>query len=228
MTGAAAYWDNIYREQPFRAGKKPSDFLARMLPRLSVGKTLDVGMGEGNNAVFLAKNGFQVKGVDISGVAIEHAMALAKESGVKIEAVKADLDLTVMGMMDYDTIIMTEFRPPISRYYAEILRSLKQGGTLIIEGPTVEELKEIIPDSESYRNIFFRSNEVLNELRSMRILFYQEAEINGRQIVQCFAQRPLDKDALKYNLFDMASKQTGSSEPTQAMKMAEAFFKKKD
>jgi tellurite methyltransferase len=228
MSDAAKYWDKFYKEKPFRAGKGPNEFLAKMLPRLSKGKALDIGMGEGNNAVYLAMKGFQVKGFDISPVALEHAQKLAKESGVQIEANRADLDLTVLGMMDYDTIIMTNFRPSVTRYYTEIIRSLKQGGTLLIEAPTVEELKELIPDNENFRNIYFRSNELLNELRSLRILFYQESDIDGRHIVQCFAQRPLDKDAVKYNLFDMHSKQKKDTEPTQAMKMAEAFFKKKD
>lgn len=227
MSDAGKYWDKVYKEKPYKAGKAPSAFLTTMLPRLSKGKVLDIAMGEGANAVYLAMKGFQVKGFDISQVALDHASKLAKESGVQIETNKADLDLTVLGMMEYDTVIMTNFRPSVTRYYSEIIRCLKQGGTLLVEAPTVEELRELIPDNENFRNIYFRSNELLQELKGMRILFYQESEIDGRHMVQCFAQRPLDRDAVKYNLFDMHSKQQDSG-PSQAMKMAEALFKKKD
>jgi SAM-dependent methyltransferase len=227
VTDAGKYWDKFYQDKPFRSGKAPNNFLTTMLPRLSKGKVLDIAMGEGANAVYLAMKGFKVKGFDISAVALEHANKLAKESGVQIETNKADLDLTVLGMMEYDTVIMTEFRPSVTRYYTEIIRCLKQGGTLLVEAPTIEELKELIPDSENHRNIYFKSNELLQQLKGLRILFYQESEINGRHVVQCLAQRPLDRDAVKYNLFDMHSNQKDSG-PSQAMKMAEALFKKKD
>ena len=82
---AQSYWDKIYTEQPFKSGKAPLQFLIDMTPRLQKGKTLDVGMGEGANAVFLAQKGFQVKGFDISPVAIERANKLAKETGVNAE-----------------------------------------------------------------------------------------------------------------------------------------------
>jgi tellurite methyltransferase len=107
-----------------------------MLPRLQKGKALDIGMGEGANAVYLAQKGMQVKGFDISPIAVERALNLAKESGVNIEAKAADLDLFLMGLMEYDTIIMTFFKPPIPRYYSEIIRALKQGGTLLVHSYT--------------------------------------------------------------------------------------------
>jgi SAM-dependent methyltransferase len=49
-------------------------------------------MGEGRNAVFLAKNGFDVDGCDISEIAIEKSKILAKEHNVKLNTFVADLE----------------------------------------------------------------------------------------------------------------------------------------
>src|SRR5437762_2833145 len=98
-SNAQNYWNEIYGQNPFKSGKGPLPFLAQMLPRLQKGKALDVGMGEGNNAVYLAQKGFAVKGFDISPLAVEHAQTLAKETGVNIEAKATDLDMFLMGLM---------------------------------------------------------------------------------------------------------------------------------
>src|SRR5436190_76242 len=96
----AEYWNKFYQEHAFQSGKAPLKFLKDMLPRLQKGKALDVGMGEGANSVYLAQNGFAVKGFDWSTVAVDHAKALAKEAGVTIETNSADLDLFILGLME--------------------------------------------------------------------------------------------------------------------------------
>lgn len=222
----AQYWDAYYEKFPFNHGKQASPFLIDMLPRMQKGKLLDVAMGEGRNAVFLAKEGFQVKGFDISPVGLDHAKKLAADQHVEISADPADLDLYLMGLMEYDSIIMMNFRPSVPRYYSELVRALKQGGTLLIESFMMEEMKETISPSESYRHYYFGPNELLHNLKGLRILFYQEGLVHGRVMVQCLAQKPMDKDAAKYDLWDMHSKSQNTG-PSAQMKAAEAFFKKK-
>lgn len=224
---ADKHWDQFYTEHIFKSGKEPSPFLASMAHRLQKGKVLDIAMGEGTNSVFLAKQGFNVKGFDISNIAVERAQTLAKDNKVTIEAKKADMDLYLMGLLEYDSIIMMNFKPSLTRYYTEIIRALKQGGTLLLEAPMTDEMKDIIPPEEAYRNYFFGSNEILFHIRGLRILYYQEGLIYGKHMVQCLALKPLDKDAVKYNLFDMHSKQKESG-PSPQLKLAESFFKKKD
>ena len=224
---ADKHWNDYYTQNVFKSGKEPSPFLVDMAHRLQKGKALDIAMGEGTNSVFLALHGFNVKGFDISHVAVERAQTLAKESGVAVEAKKADMDLYLMGLLEYDSIIMINFKPSLTRYYTEIIRALKQGGTLLLEAPMNEEMIDIIPPEEAYRNYFFGSNEILFHIRGLRILFYQEGLVHGKHMVQCLALKPLDKDAVKYNLFDMHSKQKDAG-PSVQLKLAESFFKKKD
>jgi tellurite methyltransferase len=223
---AQSYWDSKYRDSPFQSGKAPLPFLTQMYPRLQKGKALDVAMGEGTNAVYLAQKGMKVKGFDISPVAVEHALTLSRDTGVNIEAKATDLDLFLLGLMEYDTILMTFFKPPIARYYSEIIRALKQGGTLLVHSYMTEEQKEPLGQEDAYRNFYYRTNELLQNLKGLQILFYNESEIDGRYIVQCLARKPLDKDAAKYNLFDMQTPQDDKPKPSQK-DLAESLFKKK-
>ena len=219
------YWDQYYTDKPLASGKGPNGFLHTMLPRLAKGRTLDIGMGEGQNAVYLAQNGFDVKGFDFSKVALEHAKQLAKAYDVAIEVQSADLDLYLFGIMEYDSIIMTNFRPNVTRYYTNIISALKQGGTLLIDSYGVPEMNEAIGKDESYRNHYFHSNEILKYISDLRILFYQEGQVDGHHVVQCLAQKPIDTDAAKLNLFGMSTKKS-EAESSKHLELAEKLFKK--
>ncbi|MCX6131366.1 MAG: class I SAM-dependent methyltransferase [Proteobacteria bacterium] len=222
---AKTYWDKHYTDTIRADSKAPNDFLVAMLARLERGRVLDVAMGEGANAVYMAQKGFEVKGFDISKVAVERAKQLARDTGVSIEAQVQDLDLHLFGIMEYESIIMTRFRPSVSRYYSNISSALKQGGTLLIESLGIPSMKEAIPQSESYRNIYYASNEILRELSGLRILFYQEGLVDGNYVVQCLAQKPVDKDAAKLKLFNMSTKgKDGDS--SRHLELAEQLFKK--
>lgn len=226
MGKADEYWNEIYKSNPYQKGKAPNPFLVDMLPRLRCGKLLDIGMGEGANLVYLAQKGYSAKGFDISEAALEHATTLARETGVTVDAKRADLDFFLFGMLEYETIIMTYFKPPVIRYYTEIIRALKMGGTLLVESLMADEAKEILSPDEPYRDFYFKPNELLHNLKGMRILFYNEGYVGQKHVVQCVAQKPTDKDVQKYALFDM---QTGPKDtgPSAQQKLAESLFKKK-
>ncbi|SMF39661.1 class I SAM-dependent methyltransferase [Pseudobacteriovorax antillogorgiicola] len=225
MTDAKSYWERYYAEKKFVDGKAPNSFLVDMLPRLQKGKVLDVAMGEGSNACYLAQKGFEVKGFDISKTAVERAKSLAKEMSLELDAQQADLDLYLMGLMEYDSIIMTYFRPGVTRYYSNIISALKQGGTLLVHSYSQQQMNEAIGRDEDYRNFYFSSNEILKNLSGMKILFYQEGLIDGKHIVQCLAQKPVEKDAAKLGLFDMHTKGHDKSKSKQ-LELAENLFKK--
>ena len=85
-------------------GKEPTAFLKEKLPLLTKGKALVLAMGEGRNAVYLAENGFEVTGVDISEVGIEKCERLAEERGVVVNSIVADLTDYDMGREQYNLI----------------------------------------------------------------------------------------------------------------------------
>src|SRR4030042_1255786 len=70
---------------------EPAQFLVENIDLLPRGRALDIAMGSGLNAIYLAKMGFQVEGVDTSREAVEKALALARDEGVSIQTREEDL-----------------------------------------------------------------------------------------------------------------------------------------
>ena len=97
-------WDQRYGEPGYAYGTAPNDFLAahaaRYLP--VAGEVLCLAEGEGRNAVFLARLGFRVTGVDGSAVGLEKARQLAAENSVEIQTIVADLGGFDLGVGRWD------------------------------------------------------------------------------------------------------------------------------
>jgi len=91
-------YDKDYFEERYKAGDKPWDndkpdsnlinLLAKQ--RLNAKKVLDVGCGTGHNCIWLAKNGFEATGADISPTAIKMAEENAKKQNVNVNFVEND------------------------------------------------------------------------------------------------------------------------------------------
>ena len=186
---AAQVWDERYSSSNYLFGKEPVLALKTHWESLKKGKALDIGMGEGRNAVFLARQGFEVERVDCSKKAIEKANALASERAVGLTAKIQNLDFFLMPLMKYDTILMTYFRPQ-ARFFSEIRRGLVAGGTCLLEAYTTEHLKNQSPPNP---NIDFeecyRPNEILSHLKEFHLLYYNELAQGNAHLVQVIAQK---------------------------------------
>src|SRR5579863_6530598 len=84
-------WDEKYATTELVWGEGPNRFLVPEVGGLHPGKALDLGCGEGRNAIWLADRGWQVTGVDYSEVGLEKARRLASERGVGVNWLCADL-----------------------------------------------------------------------------------------------------------------------------------------
>ncbi len=210
MTDIKANWDHYYRRARDNKSKDsaeqgPSEFLQQNIQKFTPGKVLDIAMGLGRNSFFLAEQGLRVKGFDISPYAAEDVEARARLKGLEIEAKAADLDLFLMGIMEYDHVVMADFKPATTRYYNEIIRALKQGGFFLVDfSPSSKYMEDL--KSQGLNLGYFAPNELLRHLGGLRVWTYQEEEVSGHLRVKCLAQKPMDKDAAKYGLFDMQSK----------------------
>ncbi|MET9318896.1 class I SAM-dependent methyltransferase [Streptomyces sp. NPDC003038] len=80
--GREEFWDDRYRESDRIWSGNPNAALVREAGDLTPGRALDLGCGEGADAVWLARQGWRVTGTDISGVALARAAAHAAEAGV--------------------------------------------------------------------------------------------------------------------------------------------------
>lgn len=165
-------WDQKFSSTSYVYGKSPAKFLAENYHYLPFGGTvLDMGMGEGRNAVFLAQKGFKVIGIDISSVAVKKAQLLAKEFGVQINSVVASLNKYKIAEGSLDAIISFYY---VDRGLIEKMKSwLKPGGIIIYEGYTVEQMqnKGLKAEDLSY---YLKKQELLQIFPEMRILKFEE------------------------------------------------------
>ena len=138
------FWDSRYGEEGFAYGMTPNVFLSSFADRFKTGqKVLVVGDGEGRNGVWLAEQGCKVVSVDSSRVGVDKAKNLAAEKGVEIEAVCADLNDWDWPELEFDfvVIIYVHFPPDVrATLHNKVVSTLKQGGQLIMESFTPEQL----------------------------------------------------------------------------------------
>lgn len=101
----AEYFEGLYAETSCKWGFKPDFVLAHFLELFPRGNVLDLGMGEGRNAIFLAEKGFAVEGVDLSKTAVDRCIKLAKERNVFVNAHVGDLRDFKIGEAKYALIV---------------------------------------------------------------------------------------------------------------------------
>ena len=84
-------WEKAYRSVKSLWGLKPDHVLVDYGSLVPKGYILDLGMGEGRNAFFFAKMGYEVEGFDISQTAIERCIKMAKNENLKVKVEAKDL-----------------------------------------------------------------------------------------------------------------------------------------
>ena len=127
--------------------------------------------GEGRNAVFLAQHGFEVDAVDISEKGLKKTRKLAREIGVKVNALLVDLDNYQIEKGRYDLIANFYFLK--RRLIPEIRKGLKKGGTVIFETYLLEH-RTLAAGGPRQAKYFLKPNELLRLFKNFRILFYRE------------------------------------------------------
>jgi SAM-dependent methyltransferase len=168
-------WDQRYSRPTFIFGKSPAEFLAENYHYIPYEATvLDMGMGEGRNAIFLAQKGYKVTGVDISSVAVKKSYLLAQEFGVKIKGVVASLKDYKIAPGSFDAIVCFYY---VDRSLVESIKTwLKPGGILIYEAFTLRE-KDRDPAKRNDPlgdTIYLKEQELLKLFPGMRVLKYEE------------------------------------------------------
>jgi SAM-dependent methyltransferase len=136
------YWDKRFATAAYAYGEQANDFLIWAAPQVKKGKVISLSEGEGRNAVYLAKLGFEVTAVDFSSVGLAKAQALANKHQVKIECVLADLNNLNLKPDTWDVVVSVFSQPESSirqRLNAQLASSLKIGGALIHESKVAEE-----------------------------------------------------------------------------------------
>jgi SAM-dependent methyltransferase len=131
-------WDERYASADLIWTAQPNVFVARELAGLAPGRALDLGAGEGRNAIWLAGRGWQVTAVDFSTVALAKAAELAAARGVTgIEWVDADLRTYQPAPGGFDLVLLSYIHLPPAEsaaLLAAAAAALAPGGTLLVVG----------------------------------------------------------------------------------------------
>lgn len=136
-------WDERFADEGYFYGVAPNDYLAAQFESIPPGRVLCLAEGEGRNAVFLAEQGYQVTAVDASEVGLDKADRLAKDRGVRITTVHADLaDYQIEpGSWQGIVSIFCHLPPALrQRVHRAAVDGLVSGGAFILEAYTPAQL----------------------------------------------------------------------------------------
>jgi len=165
---------------------EPAQFLVQNVELLPKGRVLDVAMGSGRNAIYLARLGFDVKGVDMSPEAVYIALELARKAGVTIKAQVADLEGDYhIEKAAYDVIICFNYLQ--RSLIPQIKDGLRKGGIVVYETFIVDQAQLGKPKNPQY---LLKHNELLNMFSDFRCLRYYEGIVKGpKAIASIIAQK---------------------------------------
>ena len=130
---ATVSWDEFYGERRFAApfitqNTLPDENLVEFLSGdVSIKTAVELGCGEGRNAIFMAKQGISVTALDISHTAIEKARLIAKDCGVHVDFRCQDIVKNrISGEYDfaYDSGLLHHLPPHRRITYLELLQSI--------------------------------------------------------------------------------------------------------
>lgn len=139
--GVALYYDKIFSRDfsgdPEMDGflSAPNALMVEATRGLTPAAALDAGMGQGRNALYLAQEGWNVTGFDISDKGISLARANAERKGLHINTVNASYDTFDYGTDKWDLIVMTFAWAPVQDpgFVGKIRASLHKGGKVVFE-----------------------------------------------------------------------------------------------
>jgi SAM-dependent methyltransferase len=133
--GGAADWDARYAEADQVWSGNPNGALVTEVAGLPPGRALDVGCGEGADAVWLAQRGWDVTALDVSQVALDRAALHARQAGVRVQWVRSGLVEASLAPRAFD-LVSAQYpalrRTPTAEAERALLAAVSPGGLLLV------------------------------------------------------------------------------------------------
>ena len=169
-----AFWDERYRSHPTLWSGEPNRYLVSEVSELSPGTALDVGCGEGADAVWLAGRSWQVTALDLSAVALERAAANAAATGTEIaeRITWRQVDITDWepGEDRFDLITAQYLHLPAGDrqpLWRRLATAVRPGGSLLIVGHHPSDLQTTMRRPRN-PELFFTGADIVAELEPGR------------------------------------------------------------
>ena len=170
------YMNKLYTSpKQTRFTLEPNAFLALTAKGLKPGTALDIAMGQGRNAVYLATLGWDVTGYDIADEGLRIANENAARAGVRIHTVHAAFEDFDYGKQRWDLIYFVYTDAPVvdPKFAERISAALKPGGYLLIERP-FRDLDNPDPEWSAPMIEQDQPNALLKAYSNLRIMHYQD------------------------------------------------------
>jgi thioredoxin reductase/SAM-dependent methyltransferase len=137
-------WDHRYAGDQMWSGN-PNGTLVNEATGLEPGRALDVGAGEGADALWLAAQGWQVTASDVSPRALERVAVEANRRDVSVECLHADANALEPFESEAFDLVTAQYasipRTPDDRAIHNVLGAVAPGGTLLVVGHDLEPMR---------------------------------------------------------------------------------------
>jgi len=132
-------------------------------------------MGTGRNALYLASLGYEVTGIDVSGVAVGRCRSEAARRGLRVDAVQADLEAYELPPAAYDIVI--DFYYLQRELTPALAAALRPGGVLVFESFTTEQRRfGWGPQQDEF---LLRPGELRSLFPALEVLTYREGVVES-------------------------------------------------
>jgi SAM-dependent methyltransferase len=183
-------WNRILTSPKPMFNTAPNTFLVAVTKGLKPGRSLDVGMGQGRNTIYLAQQGWDSVGFDPADRAVAAAEEQAKKAGVKITTQVARAETFDWGDSKWDLIVLSYVG---GREFVEtVQRALRPGGMVVLEG--------FHRDATKTRPIggavVWDTNELLKLFPALRVVRYEDTDavadfgLDNTRVVRLAAVKP--------------------------------------
>ncbi|KUG57495.1 methyltransferase type 11 [Serinicoccus chungangensis] len=154
-SGEEGDWDARYGTGERMWSGNPNGTLVAEVGGMPPGRALDVGAGEGGDALWLAEQGWDVTASDISGAALQHLGTEAQRRGLAVTLLHRDVNAPgAFRPAAYDLVSLqygSFLRTPEQRGLRSLLGAVAPGGTLLVVGHDLTPLREPVDPAEQTR-----------------------------------------------------------------------------
>ncbi|KAK2621015.1 class I SAM-dependent methyltransferase [Leptospira interrogans] len=188
MLGQTDRWNERYNKEEFAFGEQPNEYLKEQLEKLKIGTILFPAEGEGRNAVFAAKLGWNVSAFDISIEGKKKAFRLAEANQVKIDYQVGELQTLDYHSEQFDAIalIYAHFPAEIKSYYHKTLSQyLRKDGLVILEAFSKKHIHYVLKNEKvggpRELEMLFSIDEIKSDFENYEIIELEEKEIELKE-----------------------------------------------
>lgn len=164
-------WNRRWAGERAHASTAPSEFLVAEVAALPPGIALDLACGAGRNAVWLARHGWRVTGVDFSSTALAMARDLAARQGVAVEWIEADAVTWIPPRQAFDLVCVLYLQLPADERrtaLAHAAAAVRPGGTLLVVGHDLLNLTEG-SGGPTQADVLFTPDDVIAEIGDLEV-----------------------------------------------------------